>query len=240
MRKCHMKKKTILLLVEGICEVTAFEKAFEDIKKHIQIKFIVMDGDPMTDVNLIHESIKKTIGSYISHAKKRYKLTDDDILMIAQITDTDGAYIGEEDVIINPNIRDRDEKEYEENTIAVKNPRKKNHILFRNKDKLKDLNTLSKENTIASRPYRLYFFSCNLDHILYNQAEPKPFDKNNQATDFAKIYPNFKTLKKFFSDPNIAIPGTYEQTWDFIKQDENSLKRGSNFHLFLEEIELYL
>ena len=36
---------------------------------------------------------------------------------------------------------------------------------------------------------------------------------------------------EFISGSPIAVPGTYQKTWDYIEKDKNSLNRHSNMHL---------
>ena len=39
---------------------------------------------------------------------------------------------------------------------------------------------------------------------------------------------------KFISDPVLAVPGAYQNTWDYIEKERNSLERHSNMHLIFE------
>lgn len=39
---------------------------------------------------------------------------------------------------------------------------------------------------------------------------------------------------EFISDNQIAVPGTFQKTWDYIEKDRNSLNRHSNMHLIFE------
>jgi len=233
-------KKTIILLVEGICELTVFEKAMATLKDDIDVKIIVMDGDPLTNRDNFDESVKKIIGNYISATKKQFHLEDADILFTAQLTDTDGVFVGEEDIIIDKKFCDYDNKGYEFDTIRVNSKSKKDDILKRNAQKLLRINILSKEDKIAGAPYRLYYFSCNLDHIIYNVSESRRCDKTNKSTEFSKKYADYSSLKNFFNKPDIAINGDFNTTWDYLRIDENSLKRGSNVHLLFNEIDEYL
>ena len=43
-----------------------------------------------------------------------------------------------------------------------------------------------------------------------------------------------KIFIKFISDSDIAVSGTYKQTWKYIEKDKNSLQRHSNMHLIFE------
>ena len=47
--------------------------------------------------------------------------------------------------------------------------------------------------------------------------------------------PGIKMAESFSSQIVYAVKGSYRETWKFIKIDENSLKRFSNFYLFFKE-----
>lgn len=78
---------------------------------------------------------------------------------------------------------------------------------------------------IRNIQYRLYFNSCNLEHVLYNEL--KDF-----SDEFAEKYEG-KVLEfiEFISDKSFAVDGTYRETWKYIEKDMNSLQRHSNMHL---------
>ena len=81
--------------------------------------------------------------------------------------------------------------------------------------------------------YRLYFNSCNLEHVLYNELKDFSDDEKEELSDeFAERYEgNVQGFIDFISDPTRAVPGTYKQTWKFIEKDKNSLQRNSNMKL---------
>lgn len=109
-------------------------------------------------------------------------------------------------------------------------------IIERNKRKGEVLFKLRKTGKINGIPYRIYFNSCNLEHVLYNEL--KDFtdeEKEILSDDFADKYDGrIEEFIEFISDVNIAVSGTYQKTWDFIEKDKNSLNRYSNMHLIFE------
>ena len=44
-----------------------------------------------------------------------------------------------------------------------------------------------------------------------------------------------KEFIDFISDSEFAVDGRYRETWDFIKEDLNSLNRHCNLHLFFKD-----
>ena len=88
-------------------------------------------------------------------------------------------------------------------------------------------------NKINSIDYRLYFNSCNLEHVLYNALKDFSDDeKQEMSDDFADKYKgHLPEFISFISGSNIAVPGTYKETWKFIEKDLHSLQRHTNMHL---------
>ena len=89
---------------------------------------------------------------------------------------------------------------------------------------------------IRNIPYRLYFNSCNLEHVLYNELKDFSDDEKEILSDeFAEKYEG-KVLEfiDFISDKSVSVEGTYKETWKYIEKDKNSLQRHSNMHLIFK------
>ena len=84
--------------------------------------------------------------------------------------------------------------------------------------------------------YRIYFNSCNLEHVLYDEL--KNFtdeEKHTLSDDFAEEYEGeVEAFIEFISNPDFAVIDTYKNTWRFIEKDMNSLHRHSNMHLIFK------
>ncbi|CVI73929.1 hypothetical protein BN3660_03504 [Eubacteriaceae bacterium CHKCI004] len=149
--------------------------------------------------------------------------------MIIHIVDTDGVYIPEIDI----KEADVEKAQYYEDHIDVKNVKA---IVNRNRRKGAILYKLRKTGKINGIPYRIYFNSCNLEHVLYDEL--KDFtdeEKQILSDDFADKYDGkVNEFIEFISDNQIAVPGTFQKTWDYIEKDRNSLNRHSNMHLIFE------
>lgn len=149
--------------------------------------------------------------------------------MIIHIVDTDGVYIPEIDI----KEADVEKAQYYEDHIDVKNVKA---IVNRNRRKGAILYKLRKTGKINGIPYRIFFNSCNLEHVLYDEL--KDFtdeEKQILSDDFADKYDGkVNEFIEFISDNQIAVPGTFQKTWDYIEKDRNSLNRHSNMHLIFE------
>lgn len=231
-------KKFIVLLVEGITEENALAPALKEVEDKLNVRFKIMDGDPFTDDDNKFKSSKNIIGSIVSGFKKRYKLQSNDISFIAQLTDADGVFVDKDEIMVAPDINNVDGKVYELGNIKVRDEKKKEQIHRRNEIKKEHLIVLSNTNEIASIPFQIFYFSRNLEHVLF--GTPTLYadqDKSDKASEFSEEYESFEALKNFFNNNDIRVTGYYEDTWDYIKENNHSLERNSNFHLLLEWIE---
>ena len=88
-------------------------------------------------------------------------------------------------------------------------------------------------------PYGVYYFSSNLEHVLHNKRNLRRREKDELAKEFErKFLQNKEAFIKQMRDSEIAAEGDYEETWEFIGEGENSLKRYTNFGLCLKENEV--
>lgn len=225
-------RKIILFIVEGITDRNSLALVLSKIIEKDQIvKFKIINGDITAqygnDLSNIHMKITNHIKEFV--AKDIYLKSD--ILSVIHLVDTDGAYIKDE-LILRKNI---DGIEYDTENIFVKNI---DNIKDRNKQKSQILSELVNTSTVYKNlPYSVYFFSSNLEHVLHNQQHVSSYEKRKYADIFAdKFVTSPLSFIEFMNNSEFAITGKYMETWDFIKKDSNSLKRYSNFNLYLNNL----
>ena len=103
------------------------------------------------------------------------------------------------------------------------------------------MNLLSTTNQISTINYRAYYFCCNLDHVLYDEANLESRLKVDYAYDFQDEYfDNEIEFINFMLKSDFAVNGEYKETWDFLKEELNSLGRYSNFNLFFSDFGEYI
>ena len=92
---------------------------------------------------------------------------------------------------------------------------------------------MAKHISLADKTYQIYYNSCNLEHVLYGELRHySDEEKQILSDDFADKYDGkVDEFIKLISDPTIAVPGSYQKTWDYIEKDRNSLNRHTNMHL---------
>ncbi|MCX6054204.1 MAG: hypothetical protein NTZ74_04665 [Chloroflexi bacterium] len=105
------------------------------------------------------------------------------------------------------------------------------------KNKKEIISRLSATTMISGISYKVFFFSRNLEHVLHDiSREVSREDKNQLSNIFEDRYAeNPIEFIDFINSEEFAVPGTFEETWSFIKNGINSLRRKSNFYLFCSE-----
>lgn len=222
------KKKIVLFIVEGINDKTSLALCMNQFLDKNTVLFEITDGDITTQYGNSSEDIAPKIGNIVKRfSGKIFKQKD--YLEVVHLVDMDGAYIPDENIFEGTKEKNQYMEESIE-TAKVKMTIDRNHqkqeILYR-------MINLSK--VWVSIPYSVYYFSCNMDHVLHNRANLSKEDKDKLATEFEnKFYNRPQDFADFFNSDEFAVKGTYDETWQFIRAGTNSLKRYSNFILYLK------
>lgn len=222
-------KKVILFIVEGPTDETSLSGILKKISKDKKVYFHLVNTDITSEltsnttniINKINDEIKKSI------SKKYFKKSD--IIQIIHIVDLDGVYIESHNI----EYHDNDKIEYCLECIKTKNVQ---GIIKRNNNKSEILNKLYLTKRINSIPYRIFFFSTNLEHVLHNVQNATREEKNILAQKFEdEFYDKPEAFIEFINNEEFAINKEYEETWKFIKHGTNSLKRYTNFNLYFTD-----
>lgn len=222
------ERKVVVVIVEGPSDENAIGGILKEFFNSEEVQFAVVHGDITSNYKTTKENVVSKINGLIENIKSKYGYNWGDFVKIIHIADTDGAFT--KNCIKMEAV---DEIQYYEDHIeyfdieAVEN---------RNAHKAEIMFKLSTTGKIRSIPYRLYFNSCNLEHVLYNELKNFSDDeKEILSDDFAEKYEG-KALEfiDFISDKSIAVEGTYKETWKYIEKDKNSLQRHSNMHLIFK------
>lgn len=223
------EKKVIVFIVEGPSDEAALGSIMKEYFLSEEVQFVVVHGDITLKDYASVDTILNKINIQIEIVKKRYRYGQEDFLKIIHIVDTDGVYIPKEDIKLD----DVEKVRYYTNCIETKYPKA---IAERNKAKADVLFKLRKTGKIHDIPYRIYFNSCNLEHVLYNELRNfTDEEKEELSDDFAERYEGkVNEFIEFISDTNIAVSGTYQKTWDYIEKGTNSLCRHTNMHQIFE------
>lgn len=224
-----ISKKVILFIVEGVTDEISIGTVIKKLNKNKKIYFQIVNKDITSDSGSNSTNILKKINEQVNECIMQQHFNRKDIIKIVHIVDTDGTFIDERFV----RYKDIPETEYDLEYINTKDPDK---IKQRNLKKSGILNRLSATNVINKIPYEVYFFSTNLEHVLHNIQNAKDEDKKKLADKFEdEFYYNPEKFIEFINNQEYALSDTYSRTWDFIKRDNNSLKRYTNFNLFFNK-----
>jgi hypothetical protein len=219
-------KKVILFIVEGPTDEDALGSVLKKIFQSEEVHFHVVHGDITSDWSVSTTNAIKTVNTHIEVERKRYGFQKKDIIKVIHLVDTDGTFIPANKVMLSTT----DEIQYFEDRIESADI---GTIVDRNKRKSQVLYRLYTTNRVGQIPYRVFYFSRNLEHVLHNDSKNLTDDEKEIYADaFADRYSSDpEGFKKFISSSAFTVSGEFIDTWNFIMQDVNSLNRYCNFHL---------
>ncbi len=222
-------KKIILFIVEGITDEFALSPVLKNIFQNEDVRVHVVNGDITSDWLASSRNAINTVHDHIEVERKRYGFEKKDIIVVVHLVDTDGAFIPDDRVFLSSHNK----IQYFDDHIESASP---TTTLDRNNRKAQVLRRLQSTSKIDTIPYRVYYFSRNLEHVLHNNITTLPSDdKVSYADSFADRYRYDKEgFIRFISSDDFAVLGEFDDTWAFIMQGINSLNRHCNFHLLFK------
>ena len=227
-------KKIILFIVEGIHDKTSLSICLSDLLEGASVHFVLTNGDITSRYGTSPKNISERIGAIIKKFSGSI-FKPKDFFEVVHIIDTDGAFVSEEHIKKVAKVEEGSpHTKYKPEEILTPDPM---NIKERNDQKSDVIERmLSIEKVWRTIPYHVYYFSSNMDHVLHNNPNLTREEKEQMAEEFEnQYYKKPKEFIKIFQKNDLAVQGNYEETWDFIKLDCNSLKRYSNFGIYLEE-----
>lgn len=224
------RKKVVLVIVEGPSDDTALGVMLNQVFDKDSVHVHILHGDITTRNGVTSQNIVSKIGNDVRVFAKSQHYTSCDFRQIIHIIDTDGVYIPDDSIYENSTC---DNILYESDGIYTSN---RQSIIERNLQKKENLYRLRITGQIWKVPYKVYYMSCNLDHVLYNKRNSTDEDKEDDAYEFAKKYKNDLTgFLKFICDSNFSVGGNYKESWEHIENGMNSIERYSNLGICITE-----
>ena len=226
------RKKIVLVIVEGPSDDSALgvilNRLFDKNKVHIEIMY----GDITTDMNIDPIDIAKAIGEVVKRYADSMHFKQLHFQQVIHLIDMDGAYIPDDRVVENP---DAEKPVYSLTNIQTA---KRDLLLLRNKHKQSKIERIcGMQKVWGSIPYRAYYMSSNLDHVLYGKLNSSDEEKENDAYAFAKKYKDdIDGFLKYISDSDFSRMEGYKESWAFIKKECHSLERYTNLGLCFSDI----
>lgn len=237
-----MTKKVIVVIVEGVSDEALLFERLRSLYSKCEIKFEIQRCDLFYS-NPPRKPIKEAIGNVIKDIMMKRKFKLKDILSVIHITDTDGCFIP----VAAIKVKNDQEANtiYSDDAILVNTELQKQCIADRNRIKSINVATMSNVGSIQSQKlnYQLYYFSRNLEHVIFNNANPDDETKVDNVEAFVEsLYDNLENFLAIFL-PELTsqhYPSRYSESWTYIKADLNSLKRGCNVSMMFEYLDSIL
>ena len=226
------RKKIILFIVEGINDKTCLEGVLEKILDSEEVRFQITEGDITTRLGIDEYKIRNEIGKTVKAFKDKYHLKPEHFLEVVHIIDTDGLFLQEDSV----HYADVEDPLYMDDGIYTG---KVEEMIERNKRKSAVVERrLELPAVLKTISYSVYYFSSNMDHVLHNQANLSKAEKHDLADSFDEEYADKpEEFIRLMRESVFTVKGTYEETWNFIRLDKNSVRRYSNFGVYLAPYE---
>lgn len=216
-------QRVCLLIVEGSSDKISLFNIFSKYLSKNKLRTYIMKTDITSESGIKPENIEKNLAQRIESFLKQDKLKKSDITNIIHLTDLDGTFIDDKYVKFN--------KEYEQpfyTTSDIQTVRP-NSIKDRNHRKADNIRKLLTVDSILTKPYKLYFMSCNIDHVLHNVNNISDAEKQRLAEEFAdKFLGHELTFLDYLKNEGVIDSDTYEESWDKVQCGLNSLKRKTN------------
>lgn len=222
------------MIVEGASDETALGVALSHVYDKDTVHIHIVHGDITTRKNITSNNIVATLGKDVKSYANSQHYTAQDFKQIIHIVDTDGMYIPNDKIIKDESCKNVTYKKDGIHTVDVEG------IAARNLQKRENIFRLKSCHKIWNIPYRVYYMSCNLDHVLHNKRNSTDEEKENDAYAFARKYKrDVGAFVRFICDSEFSINGEFKDSWEYIEKDMNSIERYTNFSICIkEEIEL--
>ena len=224
------RRKIVFVIVEGPSDETALGITLNQVFDKDSVYVHIMHGDITTRTGVTSQNIVLKIGNEIKAYAKSNHYKASDFKQIIHIVDTDAAYLPENRIVEEA---ESVELSYLDDGIYTRDKQK---VISRNKQKTENLFRLRTCGNILGIPYRVYYMSCNLDHVLYDKRNSSDEEKEQDSYNFAKLYKkNVKDFLKFMCNSTFSVKGDFKESWKFIEKDMHSIERHTNLTICLEE-----
>ena len=221
-----ISKKVILVICEGDTDETALGYFFKQLYNNEKVLIHVEHGDITSKKGMKSTNIVSSIGNIVKKHATTNRLKKTDYWEIIHLIDTDGAFIPPTNVVFGEKTP---EPFYSLSQIITNNVK---GIQARNQNKKENICRLISTNHIWSIPYKVFYMSCNLDHVLYNKPNNSPEGKENDSFSFFESYEeNYSGFVDFLCNSNFSVKMNYKDSWTFICNGLNSLKRYTNLNI---------
>ena len=217
------RRKIVFVIVEGMTDEVSLGAAISKVYDEDSVYVHIMHGDITTRKGVNGGNVVAKVGNEIKQyaASNHYK--NSDFKQIIHIVDMDGAFVPDEIIIEEDGISGII---YETDKIRSNNV---DAAIRRNEQKRDNLERLRVRADIWGIPYKVYFMSCNLDHVLHNKRNSTDEEKEKDAYAFAQKYKNDREgFLNYICRSDFSVDMNYRDSWKWIEKGTNSLNRYTN------------
>lgn len=224
------RKKVVFVIVEGPSDETALGVTLSQVFDAESVHIHIMHGDITTRTGVTSQNIVAKVGDEVRAYAKANHYTAKDFKQIIHIVDTDAVYIPEGNIVEDKQC---EELFYQSDGIYTNDVSK---VISRNRQKSENLYRLRGCGNIWNVSYRVYYMSCNLDHVLYDKRNSTDEEKEQDAYAFAKTYKNnVAEFLSFMCESSFSVKGDFKDSWNFIEDGMHSIERHTNLPICLTE-----
>ena len=226
-------RKVYVFILEGVSDENAIAGLLKKLYRNRTIYSVIMYGDVTSDIKKDISKIVGTIAEKVRAKLNEEKIKTSDVLRVFQICDMDGAYVPDTAIVKGKEKR----FVYSPTSIAVPDV---DIAKERNSHKREAINMLLSTQTVLGIPYRLYFMSSNLEHVLFDIQNLEDSLKTRKADEFFETFRDYpEKLISFLESVSFGVPKTYSDSWDYIKQELHSLERHNNLIVCFNDFPTY-
>lgn len=225
-------RKIVFVIVEGPSDDEALGVILNRLYDKNEVYVEITHGDITSDLRVTSGNIAAKIGDMIRGYAKSNHYKAADFQEVIHLLDMDGAYIPEDAVVLDT------EAEVPIYAATEIHTRKPEQLIKRNKRKSANMDRICFMGKVwGSVPYRAYYMSANLDHVLYDKPNSTDDDKEKDAYAFSKKYKDhLDDFLTFISDSGFSVCSDFKESWEYIKKGKHSLERHTNLGLCFKEL----
>lgn len=237
-----MSKKVVIVIVEGDSDEVLLIERLKELYSGCEVRFESQRCDVFYDFKC-QKPIKEVIGNIVREIIEKRKYKPKDILAVAHIIDTDGCMINDDSIKVDG----KQEKKtiYLVETINVDSEQQKLNISNRNRERTINVKSMNSVDKIVGKKYnyQIYYFSRNLEHVIFNEPNPEQDLKYENIENFIEnldVKVEAFLLEHLPILENINYPERYKESWNYISNGNNSLRRCTNVSLLFDFINIRL
>ena len=240
------KKKVVLFIVEGLSDMAALERPLQNLlegnEQGIEATFLIAECDVTSDFRNNPSNIEQKINRF--YFEPFFSANDfyypKDVMEVVHIVDLDGTFIPEE------NCYAFDAEHFATGRFVYDPPyvygETAEAVIARNRQKALNIKHLLTLDTIKvdskTCPYSIFFFSSNIDHYLHDRLNLCGREKIERAERFADCCDEDPEwfVRRICQHAQALKGMTHEESWAYIMEGANSVKRHTNFNIYLENL----